>query len=186
MSNGLEEALSIARLGDLSPAIDEKYRKQWIKAIVKVQRSNGSTGYCLAVNDGSDKPLIVRDLCPNGIIVNILSIHPYEESSDNIIPHFKSDAQVVKYLCKNRYDRAEVERLISLEGKTPEQIKADRDILKGYIRAAAMKQAQINSDSDEQARQFVEMADQKIIEKKVKARKHGRTATPRKTKGSKG
>lgn len=184
--NSLEEALLTARLGDMPPAINEQYNKHWLKAIVKVRRSNGETGCCLAVNDGNGKPRIVRDFQPTAIIIEIVSIHPYEEAVGNIIPHFKNDAQVVKYLCKSGYDHEEVDRLIALEGKSEEQIKTDRDILKGYIRLVATRQAQIKSESDEQARRLVEMADPKLKEKNIKAKKYGRTAAPRKTKGSKG
>ena len=91
MSNGLEEALRIAQLGDLPPAIDDAYKRHWLKAIVKIQRSNGEIGYCLAVNDGNNKPRIIRDFNPTGIIIRILSIHPYEETERHIMPRFAND-----------------------------------------------------------------------------------------------
>lgn len=100
MNNGLEEALRVAQIGDLPPEIDKDYKKHWLKAIVKIQRSNGNIGYCLAVNDGNGGANIIRDFNPTGIIVNILSVHPYEEATRNIIPRFANDAQVIKYLCK--------------------------------------------------------------------------------------
>lgn len=177
--------MRIAHVADLPPAIDGEYKKHWIKAIVKVRRSNGDTGYCMAVNDGENNPSIIRDFNPTGIIAAIISVHPYEESERSVIPHFNSAAQVLKYLCKYGYDRAEVKALLATDNKSPEQIKADREVLKGYIAQVASKQARAKSDSDEQAKMLVAMADPKLIEKKTKARKYGRTATPRKAKGSK-
>ena len=177
MNNGLEMALSVARIADLPPAIDGGYKKHWIKAIVKVQRSNGDTGFCLAVNDGANNPSIIRDFNPTGIIAAVLSVYPYEEAERSPIPRFRSDEQIVKYLCKYGYDRAVVLSLLTTDGKTDEQAQNDK---------VANKQAQAKSNSDEQAKMLVAMADPKLIEKKTKARKYGKTATPRKTKRSKG
>lgn len=183
MSNGLEEALRIAQLGDLPPAIDDAYKRHWLKAIVKIQRSNGEIGYCLAVNDGNNKPRIIRDFNPTGIIIRILSIHPYEETERNIIPRFANDEQVVKYLCKNGFKRDEIVYLLKTEGKTDEQVNADKEILKSYIMQVANKQVQIKLESDEQARTLAEMADPKIKERKSKERKYGRTAKPKTERG---
>lgn len=185
MNNTLETALRVAQLGDLPPAIDDVYKKHWLKAIVKIQRSNGETGYCLAVNDGNNKPRIIRDFNPTGIIVRVLSVHPYEETTRNIIPFFNTEAQVVKYLCKSDFKRPEIEALLSKEGKTPEQINADNEVIKGYIRQVAMKQAQQVEATKQLGREIAAMADPELKEKRIKAKKNGRTATPRKAKRSK-
>lgn len=184
MNNGLEESLRVAQIGDLPPEIDKDYKKHWLKAIVKIQRANGYIGYCLAVNDGNGGANIIRDFNPTGIIVNILSIHPYEEVTRNIIPRFANDAQVIKYLCKSDFKRSDVEPLLVTEGKTPEQIKADREIVKGYISQVAAKQARALEETKRISREMNAMADPKLKEKNIKAKKYGRT-TPTKTKRSK-
>lgn len=184
MNNGLEEALRVAQVGDLPPEIDKDYKKHWLKAIVKIQRSNGNIGYCLAVNDGNGGANIIRDFNPTGIIVNILSVHPYEEATRNIIPRFANDAQVIKYLCKSDFKRPDVELLLATEGKTPEQIKADREVVNGYIMQVATKQARELEETKRISREINAMADPKLKEKNIKAKKYGRTATT-KTKRSK-
>ena len=184
MNNGLEEALRVAQVGDLPPEIDKDYKKHWLKAIVKIQRSNGNIGYCLAVNDGNGGANIIRDFNPTGIIVNILSVHPYEEATRNIIPRFANDAQVIKYLCKSDFNRSDVELLLATEGKTPEQIKADREVVRGYITQVATKQARALEETKRISREINAMADPKLKEKNIKAKKYGRTATT-KTKRSK-
>lgn len=183
MNNGLEEALRIAQLGDLPPAIDDAYKRHWLKAIVNIQRSNGEIGYCLAVNDGNNKPRIIRDFNPTGIIVRVLSVHPYEESDRDIVPRFVNNEQILKYLCKYGYQRSELTALITKDGKTAEQINADNELIKGYIRQVANKQVQIKLESDEQARTLAAMADPKIKERKSKERKYGRTAKPKTERG---
>lgn len=183
MSNGLEEALRIAQLGDLPPAVDGTYKNYWLKAIAKVQRANGEMGYCIAVNDGDNSPRIIRDLAPNGIILKVLAIYPYEESSRNIIPRFSNDEQILKYLCKYGYKREEIVRLMNMEGKDASKQKQDKDIINGYIAQVANKQAQIKLESDEQAKKLAEMADPKIKERKSKERKYGRTAKPKTERG---
>lgn len=184
MNNGLEEALRVAQIGDLPPEIDGNYKKHWLKAIVKIQRSNGNIGYCLAVNDGNGGANIIRDFNPTGIIVNILSVHPYEEATRNIIPRFANDAQVIKYLCKSDFNRSDVELLLATEGKTPEQIKADREVVNSYIMQVATKQARALEETKRISREINAMADPKLKEKNIKAKKYGRTATT-KTKRSK-
>ena len=186
MNNTLESALRVAQIGDLPLAIDETYKKHWLKAIVKIQRSNGETGYCLAVNDGNNKPRIIRDFNPTGIIVRVLSVHPYEESTRNIIPFFNTEEQVIKYLCKSDFKRSEVEALLSKEGKSKEQIEADKEQIKGYIRQVSMKQAQQVEATKQLGREIAAMADPDLKEKRIKAKKNGRKATTRKAKGSKG
>ena len=183
MNNGLEEALRVAQIGDLPPEIDGNYKKHWLKAIVKIQRSNGNIGYCLAVNDGNGGANIIRDFNPTGIIVKVLSVHPYEESTRNIIPFFNTEEQVIKYLCKGDFRRPEIEALLSKEGKTPEQINADNEVIKDYIRQVAVKQAQRIEATKQIGREINAMADPKLKEKNIKAKKYGRTATT-KTKRS--
>lgn len=185
MNNTLETALRVAQLGDLPPAIDDAYKKHWLKAIVKIQRSNGEIGYCLAVNDGNNKPRIIRDFNPTGIIVRVLSVHPYEESTRNIIPSFRSDEQILNYFRKTDFKREEIESLLSKEGKTSEQIKADRELLNSYITQVAIGQAIRVSNANAGLKKFADMADPNLKDKNAKAKKYGRTATPRKTKRSK-
>lgn len=185
MNNGLLDALKEIGWPDLPPAIGEGYKKTWIKAVVKVRKYSGAESYCLAVNDGNDKPRIIRDFGPTAIIAEILSIHPYEETGKNIIPRFTSDEQVFRYLTKSDFKAEEIALLLSKDNKSPEQIEADRKQIKGYIEQVAMKQAKIMSDINDHAKKLVEMADPELKEKKAKTRKYGKTA-PRKAKGSKG
>lgn len=184
MSNGLLEALKEIGWPDLPKAIGKNYNKKWIKAIVKVRKYSGAESYCLAVNDGNDKPKIIRDFGPTAIIAELLSIHPYEETDKNIIPRFTSDEQVLRYLTKSDFKAEEIAPLLSKDSKTPEQVEADRAQLKSYIEQVAIKQARFLSDADADAEKLAAMADPKLKEKKAKTRKYGRTAQP-KTKRSK-
>lgn len=185
MNNGLEEALRVAQVGDLPPEIDKDYKKHWLKAIVKIQRANGYIGYCLAVNDGNGGANIIRDFNPTGIIASILSIHPYEEATHNIIPRFANDAQVIKYLCKSDFKRSDVEPLLVTEGKTPEQIKADREIVRGYISQVAAKQARALEETKRISREINAMADPKLKEKNKNKRNERTTASKTKRNNSK-
>lgn len=185
MNNGLLDALKEIGWSDLPQAIGKGYKKKWIKAIVKVRKYSGVESYCLAVNDGNDKPRIIRDFGPTAIIAEILSIHPYEEAGKNIIPRFTSDEQIIKYFRKSDYSESEIASLLSTKDKSPEQIESDRRQINGYIEHVAMRQAKAMSDAEDDARKLSEMADPELKEKKAKARKYGKTA-PRKTKRSKG
>lgn len=186
MSNGLLDALKAIGWPDLPKAIDADYKKTWIQAIVKVRKYNGMESYALAVNDGDGKPRIIRDFGPAAIIAEVLSIHPYKEveSKAVVVPRFVNDAQRIKYLHKFGHKDDDIAALLSKEGKTPEQIKADRETVDGYLEQAAIKQERRLAEAEEEAAQLIAAADPKIIEKQTKARKYGRTAT-RKTQSSK-
>lgn len=185
MNNGLLDALKAIGWPDLPNPIDANYKKRWIKAIVKVRKYNGSESYCIAVNDGNGKPHIIKDFGPTSIISNVISIHPYEETSKKLIPWFRTDRQIVSYLTKSDYDASEITALLSKDGKTPEQIKRDRDIVNGYIEQVAIEQARIMSAITTHAQQNLDMAAQEPTQTQTKKRKYVRT-TARKTKKGQG
>lgn len=184
MNNGLLDALKEIGWPDLPKAIGEGYKKKWIKAIVKVRKYSGVESYCLAVNDGNDQPRIIRDFGPTAIIAEVLSIHPYEATTANIVPRFVSDEQRLKYLRKMGYNEADIKELLSTDNKSPEQVEADRKQINEYIEEVAMRQAKMMSDINEDARKRIEMADPELKEKNAKRKKYGKTATG-KTSGSK-
>lgn len=186
-NNGLLQALKDIRWADLPKAIDTNYKGTWLKAIVKVRRTNGEESFCLAANDGKGNPRFIRDYVATSIIAEIVSIHPYEEAkSDKLIPTFSSDEQVLKYFRKTKFKRSEIESLLSKDDKTSEQIEVDRARLNEYIEQVAIEQAKRVAEANESINKFVDAADPKLKDKNIKAKKYGRTATPRKAKRSKG
>lgn len=185
MNNGLLDALKEIGWPDLPPAIDGKYKKKWIKAVARVRKSNGQISFCLVVNDGKDYPRIVRDFGPVAIICEILSIHPYEATTSNIVPRFVSDEQRLKYLRKMGYNEADIKELLSTDNKSPEQVEADRKQINEYIEEVAMRQAKMMSDINEDARKRIEMADPELKEKNAKRKKYGKTATGKTSGGKK-
>lgn len=182
MNDGLREALRYAGLGILPPAIDSSYKKRWLKAIVRVQRNNGYTGYCIADNDGADKPRIVCDFCPTGIIAGVLTVHPYSETERNIIPRFYSDEQRRDFLWKGGFKYSEIDPLFSKEGKTPEQIKADREVINSYIEKAAIEHTQLLEKMKQACRPNVRPMP-KAKDKDTAKKKDGRTAKSKTTRG---
>lgn len=95
-NNGLLQALKDIRWADLPKAIDTNYKDTWLKAIVKVRRTNGEESFCLAVNDGNGNPRFIRDYGATSIIAEVVSIILTRRLSPiSLSPHFR---QTSRYL----------------------------------------------------------------------------------------
>lgn len=108
-------------------------RNNILQAVVLTRRTNGMESYCIAENDGSGKLAITKDFGPCAAIYSILAVYPIQSVDKKILPDFRSDKQIVDYLCKSIYNKEDIERLLSKEGKSPEQIKTDRKTVKDYV-----------------------------------------------------
>lgn len=182
INNGLLDALRAIGWPDLPKAIDSTYKKIWLRAIARVQRINGDIGYCLVANNGSSMPKIIRDFSPTGMICKVLSIHPYEDSPRrNIIPNFVNESHILKYFRKTKYKQSEIEALLSKDGKTPEQIKADIKTLNGYIEKVAIEEAQKMADVNRQASELIASTKNKA----AKTRTNGRANSTKTERGKK-
>lgn len=137
----LGECLSATGLRSLPKAIAEGDGKIWLNAIVLVSKG-GLEEYCLAANDGYGKPKITRDFGACRVVSRIVSVHPTETFGGyDIIPPLKTDKAILTYLTKNAHDTAEIEALLSKEGKSEAQIQADRNTINKYVIDLAMRNA---------------------------------------------
>lgn len=137
----LQECLQVAGLIELPRSISPDENVAFMKAIVLTLRTNGQEAYCIAENDGDNGLSIVSDFGPSVAIRSIISIHPTQMIDKKVLPDFRSDKQIISYLCKSHYDNVLIERLLSKKDKTPEQIKADRDTIRGYVFKIAIEAA---------------------------------------------
>ena len=134
----LQMALQKTGLRELPKALKPSDMQTFLSAIVLTKRINGIESYAYAENDGDGGINIKEDFGPCVRIQSIESIHPVKTIDRKILPDLRSDKQIVEYLCKSRYDKNEIEGLLSKDGKTIEQIKEDRAIIKGYISKQAI------------------------------------------------
>lgn len=133
----LQECLSAVGLRELPPKITASYNKTWLRAICLVTKVGGLKEYCLCDNDGNGHPVVKRDFGKCAAIVLIDSIHPYEEADKADIPALDTDEKIIKYLCKSKHDKAEIQALLAIDGKSIEQIHADRATIDKYIKDIA-------------------------------------------------
>lgn len=134
----LQTALQKCGLRELPKAIKLEDTRMCMSAIMLTKRVNGTEAYVYAENDGNGNLSIVADYGPCVAIYSIESIHPVKMLDKKIMPDLRSDKQIIEYLCKSAYDRSEIEPLLSKEGKTAEQIKADRETVRQYIGKVAV------------------------------------------------
>lgn len=109
-----------------------------IDGIAEVLKVGNIREYVKVSYDGH-KVSINRDYGQCLAIVKIEKIYAVNTVDKSILPDLRSDKQIIQYLCKSVYNVSDIEKLLSKEGKTPEQIKADREVIKGYINDLALK-----------------------------------------------
>lgn len=130
------DAMSFARVSDLK---EWDGKKVWLRAVVKVTKCDNSENYAVADNDGYGKPTIVRDYGNMASIVRIDKIYPALLLKNDDLPNFRMKKDVANYLVKNGYDEEEVNKLMSTEDKTPEQIKEDNEKIKSMVYTTEIK-----------------------------------------------
>lgn len=127
----LGEVLSDFGIRELPPEWNPNGDTTLVDGIALVVKATGNE-YCKVANkDG--KTSVVKDYGRCAAILRIEKIFAVNTISKFNIPQFKSKDEVIHFLCKSVYDRAEVEALLSTDNKSPEQIKADRSEIKRRI-----------------------------------------------------
>ena len=153
----LSEALSESHVVSL-PKEWENKNMQWALAIVKVRKNNMSTNYAIAENDGSGRPIIIKDFGFSAKIVQIISIHPYAMLTNNYTPDLRNKQDMKRYLLANGHDEDEITNLFSLkkedgEDKSEEEKSFDRELIKKMIVRAAVV-SRINLIKDKNASRY--------------------------------
>lgn len=130
----LQECLRKTGLRELpEPVAEGDYdRYTFLSAIVLTVRMNGTEAYCVAENDGTGLS-IKHDFGPCSAIREITAVYPLQRLDRRVVPDLRTDEAIMQYLCKNKFSAEEIAALLSRDGKTDAQIKADRDKIRQYI-----------------------------------------------------
>lgn len=138
----LQEALQDAGMTDLPKEWTPESNSTWISAIVLCTKVGGQQEYVRCVNDGNGKPTVKKDYGRSAAILRYDRIFPTATLDKRFMPDLRSDKAIITFLDKAGYKPAVIEALLSKDGKTPEQAKADRNTVKEYVTKAAIKMAQ--------------------------------------------
>lgn len=137
----LEETLQLALQDFGLRALPKEWKPNagaiFVDGIALVVKATGKEYARVANSDG--KISIVRDYGRCSMVIAVEKYYAVNTIDKSAIPDLRSDKQIVQYLCKSVYDPAEIEALLSKEGKTPEQAKADRDEVKRRVNDLALK-----------------------------------------------
>lgn len=159
------ECLSATGLRELPPKLDANEKRTWLRAIALCTKVGGIKNYVLCENDGHGHPNIKRDFGYCAAIVFVDFIYPYEFADNTIVPTFKDDNEIIHYLCKSRYDRSDIESLLSVDGKSPEQIEADRSEINRRINDIALSAQKSKIEEKKRVRAIKEYAEKVKSEK---------------------
>lgn len=127
----LQEALQDFGLRALPPEWTPNRGTTLVDGIALVVKSTGKEYARISNIDG--KISVVKDYGKCSIIIQIEKIFAVNTITRADVPNFKNEAEIVHYLCKSKYDKAEVMALLSNEGKTESQIALDRKEIENRI-----------------------------------------------------
>lgn len=154
----LQLALQKTGLRTLPKALTPNDSRVWITGIV-LCRKGGFETYALANNDGYGKPSITQDFGPCITISSVLSIHPIDVLDKRLTPDLRSDKAVITFLSKNGYDEAQITAMLDKSAHaTPEEAKADREKVKGFVNQVAIILAKKTLAEEERCKGIKEYA----------------------------
>lgn len=165
----LQEALQHTGCRRLPPVLREN--EVWIKAIALVRKITAVENYVLVENNGYNRPRITKDFGPCAYITGIKDIYPYELLDSKRTPTLRTDNETYKFLRAYGYDAKHLTALFNPADKTPEQIAADRETIKGYVTNVSIRLAKQNMVEDEKANELL-----RIKKKSDEKRKAAKTA----------
>lgn len=129
---------------ELSEPLKEGDNKIWIKAIAKVWKCDGSSNFCVVVNNGEGSPVVVKDYGNPATIMKYEEIYPTLFLKEGYMPDLRKQSDCVEYLAKHEYKADEVSSYLSSkdengEAKTEERKKSDKEKVKKCIIKCAIK-----------------------------------------------
>lgn len=174
----LWEALEYCKCHELPDEL--KDGEIFVKAIVKVLKSNSMEGFCIAVNDGTGKPDIKKSFGSVAQIVQVLSIHPLSVLDRNYVPSFGNIDDVTNFLLRRGENYEYIKSLVDSD-KTEDKEKLKALVIRHCIREQMNGEARIVARSDAAKREEEEKkkaeeekarheAEIKEKEKKIKER----------------
>lgn len=138
----LIEMLNLAKVKDL-PKEYKEGDDIWIMAIARVVKCDNSINYVMVVNNGDNKPSIIKDLGKSATVKRFLGIYPVHSLTNKYMPSLRKQEDIVKYLELRMNNPETVTQLLSTTkedgtAKTEEERKADKDVVKKYIVRCAL------------------------------------------------
>lgn len=137
----LQAALQDAGLRELGRPFDPQGNALWLTAIARVLKTNGQEEYVKVVNNGDNKPTVVKDYGSCAAIVKVVALYPIDILERRFRPDLRSPKAVFDFLTKHKYPADKVSALMSKDNKTPEQIAADKEAVNRLVTECAIKNA---------------------------------------------
>lgn len=134
----LQEALQDFGLRTLPREWKSESNVIWVSGIARVTKVGSRTEYVKCVNNGHNIPSITRDYGACAAILSVDAIYPVDILDKSKTPDLRSDKAIIAFLSKNGYNEAAITSMLSKEDKSPEEFKADRAVVKGYITQVAI------------------------------------------------
>lgn len=148
VENKLEKSLLLAlndsHLSELPDSLKPTTRL-WMRAIVLVEKRDGSKSYVLAENNGDNTPNVVKDFGSISQIVKYKGIYPFYEVENARIPDMRNKTEIMELLTAYGFKQEDIALKMSnkhLDGtpKTEEEIANDKQFIKIEVNKITIQQ----------------------------------------------
>lgn len=135
----LDKAIAAAGVPVLPDICADEQSQTWMKAIVHVTKSDGTSNYALAINKkGDGRPVITHDFGNVAVVKRVNGIYPYLVLDSASVPLFKSKNEIMEYLTGRGCPQDRVVMLLANRkgdgtAKTEEEKAKDRAKVKSWI-----------------------------------------------------
>jgi hypothetical protein len=180
----LQQCLQQLGLTELPAPINGSTDYIWVRGIVCVQKTNGTKAYCIAHNNGKEM-LIKRDFGAPAKVDRVLEIYPLEQIlKTRLLSDVNDKAGTLRTLCDWGYSREAVIELMTEEGKTAENIAADKAKLQQMIVEVSAEYERNRTAEEERAVERALLLDTIVEETDAKEAKQRITHARKKSKKS--
>lgn len=108
--NSLYEVLSYTKCTELPKPL--KKNDVFVRAIALVRKLNNHESYCIAVNDGTGKPVVKKTFGSISVIKEVKEIYPLSLLEASVVPDFRKKQDVIDFLVRCGENRENIEKML--------------------------------------------------------------------------
>lgn len=172
----LQAALSMYGLRELPDEWNPQSGNKVIDGIALVTKIGGIREYCKIATTSDGGFAVKKDFGKCARIISIDKVYPVNVLEKRHDIKFHNDAEIVTFLRQNGHKDKDIEALLSKDGKTPEQIDADRATIDRYVNAATIETKQKMLKEEERCKEI------SAYSKRIKAKKNEERETAKRTR----
>lgn len=155
----LQAALQDFGLRELPAEYNPELNVPWVTGIALVTKAGGVTEYVRVSNRGDGSPEVKKDYGTPAAVLRYDRLFAVDKLEKRFIPVLRGRTAQLDFLVKNGYSTEEIIALLEKKDKTPEQIEADQNKIRGYINKVALSLAKTVLQEEKRCRNIYKPKD---------------------------